>query len=34
MTPKGLETDVPAISSVDVANLYLQLTPEKYGIFV
>ena len=32
--PKDKATDVPVISSVNMANPYMQLTPEIYGIFV
>lgn len=33
-TPTRTATDVPNISSVNIANPYMQLTPELYGIFV
>jgi len=33
-TPQTTATDVPIISSVNMANPYMQLTPEMYGIFV
>ena len=33
-TPTRTATDVPVISSVNMANPYMQLTPEIYGIFV
>ena len=33
-TPSNPATEVPAISSVNMANPYMQLTPEIYGIFV
>ena len=33
-TPTPTATDVPVISSVNMANPYMQLTPEIYGIFV
>lgn len=33
-TPTRTATEVPNISSVNVANPYMQLTPELYGIFV
>lgn len=32
--PKDEATDVPVISSINMANPYMQLTPEIYGIFV
>lgn len=33
-TPTRTATEVPNISSVNIANPYMQLTPELYGIFV
>ena len=33
-TPENQATDVPIISPVNMANPYMQLTPELYGIFV
>ena len=33
-TPSNQATDVPIISPVNMANPYMQLTPELYGIFV
>jgi hypothetical protein len=33
-TPQTTATDVPIISSVNMSNPYMQLTPEMYGIFV
>jgi len=33
-TPQNTATDVPFITSVNMSNPYMQLTPEMYGIFV